>query len=173
MRREMQSPVTLRVNGRKVETEIRPGDRLLRVLRGLGFFSVKYGCDSGDCGSCTILVDGEPILACLYPAVRAARAEITTVEALGHTDALHPLQRSFLERGAVQCGYCTPAMLLVAQALLGRQGTVDSEAARTALAGVLCRCTGYVKPVEAIVAQSKVAVEQTAVPAPALSRRGG
>ena len=142
--------LTLRVNAAAVEAEIQPGETLLRLLRRHGFWSVKYGCDTGDCGACTVLADGVPVLACLYPAVRAATQELTTVEALGHTDALHPLQRAFLEHGAAQCGYCTPAMLLVAHALLQREPSPDAEAIRAALAGVLCRCTGYLKPVEAI-----------------------
>ena len=145
-------PVVYHVNGHRHATTVRPGDRLLRVLRGLGEHSVKYGCDTGECGACTILVDGAPILACLYPAVRADGHELTTVTALGHTDGLDPLQTSFLAHGAVQCGYCTPGMLLAARALLAHETAPDAAAIRTALAGVLCRCTGYVKPVEAITA---------------------
>lgn len=150
---EGRLPVVYQINGRRFETTVRPGDRLLRVLRGLGEHSVKYGCDTGECGSCTVLLDGEPILACLYPAVRAHGRSVTTVAALGHTDALDPLQAAFLAHGAVQCGYCTPAMLLAARALLERHPTADTAAIRTALAGVLCRCTGYVKPVQAIEAE--------------------
>lgn len=146
--------ITLQVNGRPLETEVQPGERLLRVLRRLGFCSVKYGCDTGDCGACTILVEGTPMLACLYPAVRAAGKALTTVEALGHPDALHPLQREFLARGAVQCGYCTPAMLLVAHALTERAPRADADDLRAGLAGVLCRCTGYLKPMQAIAAMA-------------------
>ena len=142
--------VQLEVDGNQVQAEILPGDRLLRVLRALGFSSIKYGCDTGDCGACTILVDGIPHFACLYPAVRAPGRALMTVAAMGHTDALAPLQRAFLERGAAQCGYCTPAMLLVAHALLQREHVIDEASVREALGGVLCRCTGYLKPVEAI-----------------------
>jgi len=142
--------ISLEVNQRECDVDVQPGDRLLRVLRRLGFFSVKYGCDSGDCGACTVLVDDKPVLACLYPVSRAEGKTITTVEALGHPDALAPLQRAFLEHGAVQCGYCTPAMLLVGRALLQRNPHPDLDEVRAALAGVLCRCTGYVKPLEAV-----------------------
>jgi aerobic-type carbon monoxide dehydrogenase small subunit (CoxS/CutS family) len=142
--------IVLEINRGSFEVDVQPGERLLRVLRRLGFCSVKYGCDSGDCGACTILVDETPVLACLFPVLRATGRSITTAEALGHPDALHPLQQRFLEHGAVQCGYCTPAMLLVARKLLQENPHPDPEEIRVALAGVLCRCTGYVKPVEAI-----------------------
>jgi aerobic-type carbon monoxide dehydrogenase small subunit (CoxS/CutS family) len=142
--------ITLEVNQRRFDLEVQPGDRLLRLLRSLGFCSVKYGCDSGDCGACTVLVDDTPVLACLYPVLRAAGRAITTVEALGHADALDTLQQAFLDRGAVQCGYCTPAMLLVARSLLQRTPRPDADAIREALSGVLCRCTGYTKPIDAI-----------------------
>jgi len=164
---EERLPVVYQINGRRLETTVRPGDRLLRVLRGLGEHSVKYGCDTGECGACTVLVDGEPILACLYPAIRADGKAITTVAALGHPDALDPLQAAFLAHGAVQCGYCTPAMLLAARALLARDPAADTAAIRTALAGVLCRCTGYVKPVEAIAAYVASGAEPAAATTPA------
>jgi putative selenate reductase molybdopterin-binding subunit len=142
--------IRLQVNGAAFETDVRPGSTLLPVLRGAGWWSVKHGCESGDCGACLVLLDGTPRLACLVPAVRAAGHALATVECLGDTDALHPLQRTFLERGAVQCGYCTPAMLLAARSLLERDPHAGEAAIRDALAGVLCRCTGYVKPVDAI-----------------------
>jgi aerobic-type carbon monoxide dehydrogenase small subunit (CoxS/CutS family) len=156
--------VQLEVDGNQVQAEILPGDRLLRVLRALGFSSIKYGCDTGDCGACTILVDGIPHFACLYPAVRAPGRALMTVAAMGHTDALAPLQRAFLERGAAQCGYCTPAMLLVAHALLQREHVIDEASVREALGGVLCRCTGYLKPVEAIRACSANQSAEAALP---------
>jgi putative selenate reductase molybdopterin-binding subunit len=142
----------LEINGEAHALEARPGDMLLPVLRRQGFWSVKHGCETGDCGACLVLLDGEMRLTCILPAAKAAGHAVTTVEALGHTDALHPLQRAFLERGAVQCGYCTPAMLLAAHALLQRDARPSEESVRDALSGVLCRCTGYLKPVEAILA---------------------
>ncbi len=140
------------INRQPTTLEAEPGEDLLRVLRRHGFWSVKYGCDTGECGACLVLVDGQPQLACLVRAARVESRRLTTVEALGHRDALHPLQSAFLEGGAVQCGYCTPAMLLAAHALLERQPTPDEADVREALANVLCRCTGYVKPVEAVLA---------------------
>lgn len=144
--------IDLQVNGAPVAVDAAPGEALLPVLRRAGMWSVKHGCESGDCGACCVLADGTPRLACLLPAARAARHAITTVESLGDIGALHPLQSAFLAHGAVQCGYCTPGMLLAAAALLERDPLPSEAAIRDALAGVLCRCTGYVKPVEAITA---------------------
>jgi putative selenate reductase molybdopterin-binding subunit len=138
------------INGSRQEIEAAPGEMLLPVVRRAGLWSVKHGCESGDCGACLVLLDGEPRLACLLPAAKIDGRRLTTLEAFGHPDALHPLQSAFLERGAVQCGYCTPAMLLAAEALLRRDPHPGEAAVRQALAGVLCRCTGYLKPVEAI-----------------------
>jgi len=149
----------LEINGRAFTWTADPADDLLRVLRRRGFWSPKYGCDSGDCGTCLVLVDGEPKLACLVPAARADGRRVTTVEALGQVDQLHPLQRAFLECGAVQCGYCTPAMLLAADALLGRVPAPSPTQVREALASVLCRCTGYVKPVQAVLRVASCADE--------------
>lgn len=140
------------INRRPTRLEAQPSDDLLRVLRRHGFWSVKYGCDTGECGACLVLVDGTPQLACLVRAARLEGCRVTTVEALGHRDALHPLQRAFLDGGAVQCGYCTPAMLLAAHALLERKPSPRADEVRDALASVLCRCTGYLKPVEAVLA---------------------
>ncbi len=140
----------LHVNGTRHELEVAPGELLLPVLRRLGYWSVKHGCESGDCGACLVLLDGEPRLSCLAPAVHAGGRRITTAEGLGDVEALHPLQQQFLAHGAVQCGFCTPAMLLASAALLQRNPHPTAEQVREALAGVLCRCTGYVKPVEAV-----------------------
>jgi putative selenate reductase molybdopterin-binding subunit len=142
--------IQFEVNGTQHEVNADPGEVLLPVLRRLGYWSVKHGCETGDCGACLVLVEGDPLLACLLPAARAGGKSITTVEGLGDTESLHPLQREFLAHGAVQCGYCTPAMLLAAAALLQRNPNPSAEEVREALAGVLCRCTGYVQPVEAI-----------------------
>jgi putative selenate reductase molybdopterin-binding subunit len=142
--------IDIQVNGTQHSLEVAPGEMLLPALRRLGYWSVKHGCETGDCGACLVLVDGEPRLSCLFPALRAGGHRLTTVEGLGDTDSLHPLQRQFLAHGAVQCGYCTPAMLLAASALLQRKPDPTADEVREALAGVLCRCTGYVKPVAAI-----------------------
>jgi len=149
--------IQLVVNGREHPLDVEPGELLLPALRRLGYWSVKHGCETGDCGACLVLVDDEPRLACLLPAVRAGGHRITTVEGLGDTDSLHPLQRQFLAHGAVQCGFCTPAMLLAAAALLQRNPHPTAAEVRDALAGILCRCTGYVKPHEAIEAVARAA----------------
>ena len=162
MSHEPRLAITFTLDGRRIEAGVRPGDRLLRLLRGIGAHSVKYGCDTGECGACTVLLDGEPILACLYPAVRVDGRTLTTVASLGHTDALDPLQAAFLAHGAVQCGYCTPAMLLAARALLAHDPSPNETAIRTALATVLCRCTGYSKPVAAIAACAAARTERAA-----------
>jgi len=147
--------IDLVVNGLEQRLEVDPGEVLLPALRRLGYWSVKHGCETGDCGACLVLVDGEPRLACLLPAPRASGRRITTVEGLGDTDSLHPLQREFLAHGAVQCGFCTPAMLLAAAALLQRNPHPTAAQVRDALAGILCRCTGYMKPLEAIEAVAR------------------
>jgi putative selenate reductase molybdopterin-binding subunit len=152
---ETELRLELDVNGARTPIEADPGEMLLPALRRAGFWSVKHGCETGDCGACLVLVDGEPMLSCLYPAARAAGRAITTLEAFGQPGALLPLQRAFLDRGAVQCGYCTPAMLLAARALLARDPAPSPEERREAMAGVLCRCTGYVKPLEAIAAAAE------------------
>jgi putative selenate reductase molybdopterin-binding subunit len=158
--------IELEINHRSAVIDIRPGETLLWPLRRHGYWSVKYGCDSGDCGACMVLLDGEPCLSCILPAQRAAGRRLVTVEALGHPEALHPLQSEFLSRGAVQCGYCTPAMLLVAHAVLQREPGAGSDAIREALSSVLCRCTGYVKPVEAIEAVARGLAAAARGPAP-------
>ncbi len=142
--------VSLRVNGRAVELSVDPSTPLLEALRGVGLWSVKRGCETGDCGVCAVLVDGLLRNTCILPAVQAEGRSLTTVEALGRRGELHPLQEVFLERGAIQCGFCTPAMLLCAKALLDRNPRPTEADVRRALGSVLCRCTGYVKPVAAV-----------------------
>jgi len=142
--------ITFTLNGTEQSHEVYPGTTLLEVLRREGHLEVKHGCDSGDCGVCTVLIDGKPINSCILLAAQADGANITTVKDLGDLDNLHTIQEAFLDTGAVQCGFCTPAMLLVAKELLERTADPTEDEIRDALAGVLCRCTAYVKPMAAI-----------------------
>ncbi len=140
-----------RVNGDPVEVGVRDRETLLEVLRGrLGLTGTKQGCDVGDCGSCTVLLDGEPVLSCLILAGDVEGREVLTIEGLARGDELHPLQQAFLDAGAVQCGYCTPGMILTAKALLDRNPRPSRGEIRAALSGNLCRCTGYRKIVDAV-----------------------
>ncbi len=150
--------VTLKVNGRVHRLDLPPYRRLLDALRGLGYFGVKHGCDTGECGACTVLIDGLPRNSCVMLAAQAEGHEITTIEGIAGEQArgwrgsapLHPLQEAFVETGAIQCGFCTPAMILAAKALLDRNPDPTEAEVRDALSGVLCRCTGYLKPVQAV-----------------------
>lgn len=162
--------IHLKINGKVHQVEVAPGNNLLGVLRRLGYFSVKHGCETGECGACTILLDGKPVNSCLLLAAQAEGHAIETVERLGQhpeqgwktTDAsgellgLHPLQQAFVENGAIQCGYCTPAQILAAKALLDRHSNPDERQIREAISGVLCRCTGYLKPVQAVMRAAAV-----------------
>ncbi|MFH1610187.1 MAG: (2Fe-2S)-binding protein [Candidatus Bipolaricaulota bacterium] len=138
------------LNGVPQYVEVAPGESLLALLRRLGMKSVKEGCDSGDCGACTVLLDGRAVRSCLTIAPRVQGKRITTVEGLGTIENLHPLQRAFLDSGAVQCGFCTPGMVLVAYELLTRNPNPTAGEVQEAIAGNLCRCTGYVKIVDAV-----------------------
>ena len=142
---------TFQLNARHVEVDAPDMTPLLEVLReDLGRRGAKVGCGEGRCGSCTVLVDGEPVVSCLYPVALAEGREVRTVEGLAAPDApLNPLQDALLEHGGVQCGACTPGILMSLTALLERDGAPDEHAVREALAGNICRCTGYTKIVEA------------------------
>jgi len=144
--------VAFRVNGFEVRVPVDPNQRLLEVLRRtLGLTGTKEGCGEGECGACTVIVDGRVVNACLYPAPEVEGREVTTIEGLlGEDNRLSPLQESFVERGAIQCGFCTPGMILSAKVLLDRNPDPSDEEIREALAGNLCRCTGYVQIVEAV-----------------------
>jgi putative selenate reductase molybdopterin-binding subunit len=142
--------VTLTINGEEKTLVVGRTERLLDALRRAGYTSVKYGCGSGDCGACTILLDGQPVHSCQMRAAQVEGREVTTVEALSTGDQLHPIQQAFIETGAIQCGYCTPAQILTAKALLDRNPDPTEAEIREALAGVLCRCTGYIKIVQAV-----------------------
>jgi len=148
--------VRFRVNGQDVELDVDPMATLLDVLREqLGLTGTKNGCDAGDCGACTVIMDGKAILSCLTPVLQAAGKEIATVEGLAQEGKLHPLQEAFIECGAVQCGFCTPGMLLSAKALLDQNPSPTREEVKVAISGNLCRCTGYKKIIDAIMLASK------------------
>jgi aerobic-type carbon monoxide dehydrogenase small subunit (CoxS/CutS family) len=148
--------LTMILNGEEVTTQIKPDALLLDVLRDqLGLMGTKEACGEGECGACTVLLDGEPVTSCLVPALKAHGREVMTVEGLASGGELHPLQKAFVEHGAVQCGYCTPGMLMSAKALLDRTPHPTEEEIKEAISGNLCRCTGYVKIVEAIKAASE------------------
>ncbi len=129
----------------KSETEI-----LLDLLRRYGYVSVKEGCREGQCGACIVLVDGKAINSCLYPAFRANNKTVLTLEGLGQENGLDVIQKSFLEAGAVQCGYCTPGMILSTKALLDKNPSPTEDEIKVALEGNLCRCTGYIKILDAV-----------------------
>ncbi len=147
----------LTVNGEEKCWTIAPGDLLLDVFRREGYFGVKRGCETGECGACTVLLNGKPVNSCLVFAAHAEGAQILTIEGLAQGARLHPLQESFLDHGAVQCGFCTPGMILGAKALLDKRPAAGEAEIREALAGHLCRCTGYRKAVEAVAAVAAVA----------------
>ncbi len=152
----MKRIVKLRVNGRDHEVAVEPQRTLIEVLRTeLGLTGTKQGCGVGDCGTCTVLVDGEPQNACLILALEAEGRAITTIEGLANGQELHPIQTAFIEAGAIQCGFCTPGMILASKALLDRNPRPSPREVREALSGNLCRCTGYQKIVEAVLAAGR------------------
>ncbi len=149
------------LNGDPTETGVNDGETLLEVLRNrLGLTGTKQGCDQGECGSCTVLIDGKPVLSCLTLAVRVENRHVTTIEGLAEGGKLHPVQVSFHEKGAIQCGFCTPGMVLTAKALLDRNPHPTRNEIKEALAGNICRCTGYKKIVEAVEQAAKMMAEK-------------
>lgn len=147
----MKYNLAFTLNGFPVDALVKPTDTLLDVLREkLGVVSAKRGCDTGDCGACTVLLDGEPIRSCLTIALTAAGKKIETVEGLGQEGKLHPLQQSFHEHYAAQCGFCTPGMLMSAKALLDKKPRPTRAEIVEAISGNLCRCGSYQEIVEAI-----------------------
>ncbi len=145
--------VSLTLNGEPIEAAFLPHKTLLEVLREeLALTGTKHGCELGECGACVVLLDGTPVLSCLVLGLEAQGHAITTIEGLQDGPRLHPLQDAFAELGAAQCGYCTPAMLLCAKALLDRNSSPTREDVTAALSGVLCRCTGYHSIVDAVLA---------------------
>jgi aerobic-type carbon monoxide dehydrogenase small subunit (CoxS/CutS family) len=158
----MTQPATLHVNGVAFPVDVDPHRTLLSVLRGeLGVTGPKEGCDDSECGACMVLIDGRPVNACSYLALQAEGREVTTVEGLTHDGELHPLQQAFLDQGGVQCGFCTPGMLISAKALLDQNPDPTEDEVRIALSGNLCRCTGYQKIAQSVLQAAKqMAVEE-------------
>jgi carbon-monoxide dehydrogenase small subunit len=143
--------IRFKVNGAWREVETRPDRILLDLLREeLGLTGTKKGCGEGECGACTVIMNGRTVLSCLIPALKADGAEILTIEGLAEEGRLHPLQQAFLEEGAVQCGYCTPGMLLSAKVLLDENPEPSVGDVKKAISGNLCRCTGYTKIIRAV-----------------------
>jgi len=147
--------ISLTVNDRPLNTRIAAETTLLDFLREQGFIEVKRGCDKGDCGACTVIMDGKAILSCITLALQADGAKIYTVKSLGTWERMHPLQQAFVDYEALQCGFCTPGMLLSAKALLDSNPRPTREQIREAISGNLCRCTGYQKIVDAVEAVAK------------------
>ena len=152
----MKTAITLNVNGEIHEVLVSENQTLLETLREqLGLTGSKRGCDMGTCGACTVLIDGKPSLSCITLTVRAQNKSIMTIEGLAQNGQLHPLQKAAVQYGAIQCGFCTPGWLMSAKALLDRNSSPTEMDVRRAISGNLCRCTGYVKIVESILAASK------------------
>ncbi|MBI4296909.1 MAG: (2Fe-2S)-binding protein [Chloroflexi bacterium] len=152
----MKIPLHITVNGQPREILVEPTRTLLETIRvDLGLTGSKEGCGKGNCGACTVLLNGMAVNSCLVLAVEAEGQEVLTIEGLSQGNRLHPLQQAFLDQGAVQCGFCTPGVLLLAKSLLDTNPHPSEQEIRTAIAGNLCRCTGYDKIVRAIVAASK------------------
>lgn len=157
------SRIRMTLNGEAIDVSFAPYKTLLEVLReDLGHTGTKHGCELGECGACAVLLDGKPVLSCLVLALECDNKNILTVEGLGADGKLHPLQDAFADLGAAQCGYCTPAILVTAKALLDRNPHPDRDQIREALSGNLCRCTGYLQIFEAVeAAMLKIAGEPT------------
>jgi len=139
------------INGKPKKMHVKANELLLNVIReDLGLTGTKYGCGTGECGTCTVLIDEEPVLSCLTLAVTVDRKKVTTIEGIGTDENPHPLQQTFVETGAIQCGFCTPGMILSAKVLLDKNPNPTEDEIKRAIEGNLCRCTGYVKIIEAI-----------------------
>jgi carbon-monoxide dehydrogenase small subunit len=143
--------ITLRVNGEEREVAVFPNRTLLEILReDLLLTGTKEGCDDGICGTCTVLLDGKPVRSCLLLAIQCVGKEIGTIEGIAREEKLHPIQEAFIDHGAIQCGYCTPGMILAARSLLEETPHPTNDEIKSAISGNFCRCTGYNKIVEAI-----------------------
>ncbi len=153
----MKSFIQLTVNGQPVDAAVEPNRTLLQFLReDLGLTGTKHGCGLGDCGACTVILDGKPVNSCLVLAIQANGGEVLTIEGLAENGKLHPIQQAFVDKGAIQCGFCTPGMILSAKALLDANPNATEQEIRMAISGNLCRCTGYQKIVEAIGEAAKI-----------------
>jgi len=147
----LKKSIELKVNGEIHTLEIESQRTLLEVLREeLGLTGTKEACGKGDCGGCTVLIDGEPVFSCLTLALEARGKDIVTIEGVAEGEKLHPLQQAFVDYGAIQCGFCTPGMILSAKSLLDKNTNPTEAEIKEAISGTLCRCTGYVKIIEAI-----------------------
>ena len=147
----MKQIIELKINGQVHELAVDTNITLLEVLReDLGLTGTKKACDLGECGACTVLLDGKPVHSCLTLAIKAQGSEIQTIEGLAEGENLHPLQQSFVDHGAIQCGYCTPGMIMTSKSLLDGNPSPTDHEIKKAISGNLCRCTGYVKIVEAV-----------------------
>ncbi|MBW1713426.1 MAG: (2Fe-2S)-binding protein [Deltaproteobacteria bacterium] len=152
----MKQLIKLNVNGDSYEVAVKPNELLVEVLRDkLGLTGSKRGCDTGKCGACTVLIDGRAVRSCLTLAIAARDKSITTIEGLARQGVLDPLQKAFIDHGAVQCGFCTPGMIMTAKSFLQDNPRPTADEIKKALSGNICRCTGYVKIVEAIQAASE------------------
>ncbi len=141
----------MNINNRVAAVEIDPGEMLAQVLRDrLGLTGTKVGCEEGECGACTVLVDGEPVLSCIYPALKAHGRSVSTVEGLAPEGQLHPVQKAFVEHSAIQCGYCTPGFVMSTVALLAEKPRPSHQEIMDGLSGNLCRCTGYYQIIDAV-----------------------
>jgi carbon-monoxide dehydrogenase small subunit len=148
--------IQLDVNGDGYDVAVDPYESLNSALRELlGLTGTKRGCDTGGCGACTVILDGRAVYSCMYPVRRAVGRTVLTIEGLAAANGLHPLQETFIEAGGIQCGYCTPGIILAALAILGAKPEATEDEVREELAGNLCRCTGYVKVVEAVMSAAR------------------
>jgi carbon-monoxide dehydrogenase small subunit len=153
----MKSFIQLTVNGQSVDAAVEPNRTLLQFLReDLGLTGTKHGCGLGDCGACTVILDGQAVNSCLVLAIHANGREVLTIEGLAENGKLHPIQQAFVDKGSIQCGFCTPGMILSAKALLDANPKPTEQEIRMAISGNLCRCTGYQKIVEAIGEAAKI-----------------